>query len=255
MSPDADSAEVLRAQQDALAAWIRDPSVPPPPGVAPERLQVYRNLFRNNLAALLAGNFPVIRRLHDDAGWDALVDGFLREHGSRTPLFTAIAREFTAWLEARPAREDDAAPWLAELAHYEWVELALQISDAVPDAHDPDGDLLLAAPVVSPVAWPLAYRWPVHRIAPDFRPTAPPDAPTLLLVHREADGHVRFHVLAPLTFRLLQRLSEAPALDGDAQLRALAVEAGETDVDGFVAQGAGMLAHLRALGVILGTRR
>src|SRR3546814_14577182 len=72
-------------------------------------------------------------------------------------------------------------PWLRELAHYEWAELALQISEATREdiAHDARGDLLAGCPLPSPLAWPLAYAWPVHRIGPDHQPPEQPAAPTL----------------------------------------------------------------------------
>lgn len=246
--------EGLRAQQDALAAYIRDPeNVAPPAGIEQRRLKIYRDLFFNNVSGMLAGNFPVIHRIYGEARWQALMRGFYRDHDCHTPLFTELAREFLRYLDAPTAPAHP--PWLRELAHYEWIELALQISEAVDSdvAHAPDGDLLAGRPALSPLAWPLAYAWPVHRIGPDFQPDAPPDAPTLLLVHRETSGTIRFHVLSPLTYRLLQRLDEAPELDGRAQLCALAAEAGRSDLDVFIEEGLAMLANWRESGVVIGT--
>lgn len=261
MPPERDDATTasaaLRLQQDALAAHIRDPErVAPPPGIEERRLKIYRDLFFNNVSGMLAGNFPVIHRIYGDERWRALMRDFYRDHDSRTPLFTELAREFLRYLESlEPVEGNRHPPWLRELAHYEWIELALQVSEAsdadVP--HDPDGDLLSGRPALSPLAWPLAYAWPVHRIGPDFQPDAPPDAPTLLLVHREAGGRIRFHELNPLTYRLLQRLDEAPALNGRAQLQALAAEAARTDVDGFVQEGLAMLSNWRIANIVLGT--
>jgi hypothetical protein len=250
----------LLAQQDALAAYIRDPErVPPPAGIEERRLKIYRELFFNNVDSLLAGNFPVIRRICGDTGWRALIRGFLRDHDSQTPLFTELGREFMRYLDARAEHETgrDDPPWLRELAHYEWVELALQISEARNDeiAHDPDGDLLAGRPLVSPLAWPLAYAWPVHRIGPDYLPDTPPESPTLLMLRREADGTVSFHALTPLSFRLLQRLDEFPQMSGRAQLLALAAEAGAADREAFANDGAAQLALFRQEGTVLGTRR
>lgn len=250
----------LTAQQDALAAHIRDPDrVPPPAGIEDRRLKIYRELFFNNVENLLAGNFPVLRKLYGADGWQALIRAFYRDHDCQTPLFTELAREFLRYLDARAdtdAGRDDP-PWLRELAHYEWIELALQISEARSDdiAHDPHGDLLDGRPLVSPLAWPLAYAWPVHRIGPDHRPDAPPQAPTLLLLRREADGTVSFHALTPLSFRLLQRLDAEPDLSGREQLLALASEAGAADNEAFLRDGAAMLAAMRGEGTILGTRQ
>ncbi len=255
-----DMNETLAAQQNALAAHIRDPdNVPPPSGIEDRRLKIYRELFFNNVEGLLAGNFPVLRKLYGTDGWQALIRAFYRDHDCQTPLFTELAREFMRYLDTRAdtdiGRNDP--PWLRELAHYEWIELALQISEARNDdtTHDPDGDLLDGRPLVSPLAWPLAYAWPVHRIGPDYRPETPPEMPTLLMLRREADGTVSFHALTPLSFRLLQRLDAEPELSGREQLQALAAEAGAADSDALLHDGAAMLALMRAEGTLLGTRQ
>lgn len=250
----------LRRQQDAFAAHIRDPGRhPPPAGVDPARMQVYSELFFNNVSRLLAGNFPVIRRIYGER-WPALVRDFYRGHGCRTPLFPELPREFLRWLEDSGGHE----PWLPELAHYEWVELALQVSQArvedVPhDRLDAPGTDVAAAlladrPLLSPLAWPLAYAWPVHRIGPDFLPDATPSSPTLLLLHRHADGGVRFHAPSPLAWRLLQRLDEAPSLSGRAQLEALAGEAGVAADETFIARGRDMLLRWHHEGIVPGVR-
>lgn len=244
----------LREQQLELTRHLRDPQhVPTPPGLEDRRIGIYRELLFNNIETLLGGNFPVIRKLLGDAHWKSLVRGFYRDHRSQTPLFPEVAREFLRYLESLPELDP---PFLGELAHYEWVELALQISEARRDdvAHDPEGDLLEGAPLLSPLAWPLAYRWPVHRLGPEFQPALPPDAPTLLLLRRGQDGGVRFSELSPLAFRLVQRLAEEPLLEGRAQLFALAGEAGATDVVEFIVQGVQLLQQLRDGGAILGTR-
>jgi hypothetical protein len=257
MSSGSDIAADGFAAQRALTAHIRDPQSPPPDGIEERRLRVYRELFFNNVEGVLAGNFPVMRRTLGEEPWRALVRGFVREHPSRTPLFTELAREFLRYLDTRSERGEADPPWLGELAHYEWVELALQIIDArtgdVP--HEPEGDLLEARPALSPLAWPLAYAWPVHRIGPDSVPDAPPAVPTLLLVQRAADGSVRFNELSPLAYRLLARIEEFPALDGRAQLHALAQEAGADDVETFITHGTAMLEQFRRDGVLLGTHR
>ena len=250
-----DSPSRLREQQLELTRHLRDPDrVAAPTGIEDRRLAIYRELLFNNIESLLSGNFPVIRKLLGDTRWKTLVRDFYRDHRSQTPLFPEIAREFLRYLESLPVLEP---PFLGELAHYEWVELALQISEASIDAleRDPDGDLLAGSPVVSPLAWPLAYRWPVHRLAPDYQPPEPPSQPTLLLLRREANGRVQFSELSALAFRLLARFEEFPQLSGREQLRALAVEAGVRADEAFLEQGTNLLGQMRANGTLLGTAR
>lgn len=242
----------LDQQLGALAAHVRDPATHPgPPGIEPRRLKIYSDLVFNNLDGLLAGNFPVIRKTLSDADWQALLRRFLANHQSHTPLFTELGRELIAFLEARP---DPQRPWLAELAHYEWAELGLQLSDAAMPPHDPDGDLLEGIPLLSPLAWPLAYRWPVNRIGPEFQPAQPSPEPTLVLLRREADGRIHFSALSPLLFRLLELVSANVDASGRELLLQLADEAGQTDFESFLREAAPMLQRLHAEGVLPGTR-
>lgn len=244
-------ADTLHDQQFALACHLRDPQAhPAPPGIEDRRLAIYRDLFFNNIEGLLAGNFPVIRKTLGDDAWRGLVRGFYANHRSHTPLFPEIAREFIRYLETRG--DDALPPWMRELAHYEWVELALQIADDALPAHVADGDLLAGEPVLSPFAWALAYQWPVHRIGPAFQSDQPPAEPTLLLVRRDVDYQVRFAAISPLVYRLVELLGEGGRTGSDA-LRQLAQEAGVDDVPAFVEQGAAMLARMHEEGTVLGT--
>ena len=253
------SAVRLRDQQYAFAAHLRDPErAPAPAGIEDRRMAIYRDLFYRNVEGLLAGNFPVLRRILADTDWHRLVRAFYREHRARTPLFPEIGREFLRYLEARQQRSEcDAAldlPFVVELAHYEWVELALSLDDTeladIPQ--DRDGDLLAGVPLPSPLAWPLAYRWPVHRLAPSFQPAEPPAQPTFLLVVRDRSDAVRFKEINPLTFQLLQRLHANDGLTGGALLAGWAEELGQPR-EAFVRNGATVLAQLRSGDAILGT--
>ena len=241
----------FRERQAAFAAHLRDPEAhPAPPGIEPRRMAVYRELFFNNIAGLLGGNFPVLRRTLGEADWNALVRRFYAEHRSRTPLFPEIAREFIRFLEARGEETGDP-PWRAELAHYEWIELAVQIDDSPLPAHDPGGDLLDGVPQVSPWVRALAYRWPVHTIGPAQQPSVAPPEPTLLLVRRDVDGRARFAAISPLVYRLLELLASGEC-SGRACLQALAAEAGTPADDAFLAEGAAMLQRMREEGTLLG---
>ena len=243
---------VLAEQLRALARHVRDPRQHAgPPGIEARRLEVYRDLVYNNLDGLLAGIVPVIRKTLGDADWSALVRGFLARHRAGTPLFPELGLELVAFLEAEP---DPRRPWLAELAHYEWAEVGLQLSDSQLPAHDAAGDLLDGVPVLSPLAWPLAYRWPVDRIGPAFQLVEPPPQPTLVLLRREAGGGIRFSALSPLLFRLLELVDGNTTCTGRALLRELADEAAQRDFDAFLAQAMPMLARLHAEGVLPGTR-
>ena len=241
--------------QRAFAAHLRDPDRIPAPGdVETRRMDIYRDLFFNNVRELLAGTFPVCRAILGDAGWSVLVRRFYAEHKAQTPYFLELPREFVEWLPGAGAQP----AFLGELAHYEWVELALSIAEpgeAIAGL-DPDGDLLEGRPVVSTLAWPLAYRWPVHRLSAGFQPAEPPPAPTFVVVYREADEVAFLQVDAP-TARLLELLESGEAPTGRAALERVAAELPGSAADPAASRAAGerMLQELRRRGIVLGTAR
>lgn len=246
----------LRAREEALAAFLREPGrAEPPEGLGERGARVYRRLVYNNLQGLLAANFPVLRQTLDGGSWYALVADFLAEHRARTPYFAEVGREFLDYLaEGRGLRPGDP-PFLIELAHYEWVELALSVAEEeVPAAEvDPEGDLLAGHPVLSPLVWVLQYRFPVHRIGPGFEPEAPGDQPTFLAVYRDRSDTIGFLELNAVSARLLRLLEAGEAATGEELLRRVAGEIGHPDPERVVAFGAEVLEDLRRRDVVVGT--
>lgn len=234
--------------QHDFGRHLRDPrGARRPAGVPPRRAAIYRELLYNNLEGFLLACFPVTRRLLGDRRWRQLVRAFFRDARCRTPYFREIPREFLDWLGTL---ERAPTPWLLELAHYEWVELALDVMEAAPPVHDPCGDLLNGVPLLAPAAMNLGYAWPVHRIGPAFRPRKPRQ--TQLLVFRDAEDEVQFVELNPVSARLVSLLEDRRLTGRAASLR-VAQEIGHPDPDGVVAHGAALLEDLRANGAILGT--
>jgi hypothetical protein len=153
----ADLPEFQRKQYE-FAAHIRDPEKnAAPPGIEDRRLAIYRDLFFNNLQSLLGSTFPVLKKLSGKERWRELIREFMAHHQAQTPYFLEIPKEFLAFLEQEHTPQADDFPFLLELAHYEWVELALSVSADSNDMTgiDPDGDLLDGVPVISVLAWPL----------------------------------------------------------------------------------------------------
>jgi hypothetical protein len=203
----------------------------------------------------ISANFPVIRTLYDEAAWNTLTRDFLREHQCHTPFAPEFGREFLRYVEARQQRGADDPPFLLELAHYEWAELALSLDendlDAVP--HNAAGDPLTGVPIISPLACVLGYRYPVQLIGPDFRPDQAPVEPTLLLLVRGRDDEVRFHEIDALSAMLIERLQENTNLTGLECLDALLAERGDAEAAALREAGKGVLAQLKEYAAILGT--
>lgn len=194
--------------QQQFTAHLRDPEhINEPADIESRRMAIYRRLIYNNIESFLSNACPVLKQILQTARWHELVADFIREHRCQSPLFNDIAREFVSYLENHPEQYRDL-PFMAELAHYEWAELALSIANSEFQQRqvDADEDLLQLALRRSPLCWSFAYDYPVQVIAPDNLPENPAETPFFLLLYRNADDEVKFIELNAISARLIDLL-------------------------------------------------
>jgi hypothetical protein len=239
--------------QFEFSAFIRDPTNNPAPGdIEPRRMAVYRELFFNNVEGFLANTFPVLKSLLQEDRWLDLVQDYFCKNRSDSPYFTSIPEHFIDYLNADKNVSTDDLPFMQELAHYEWIEMVLELAEG--EAHQPgviaiDSDELLSSIVcVSALAYPLAYRFPVHKISPDYQPDTCPQHPTYLVVYRDHDDHVKFMEINAVTYALIEIIDSHPEQDCQAHLQHIikqlnhpqpqqAFEYGVTVLQGLVKRG------------------
>lgn len=250
--------QAFKDKQYAFAAHIRDPeNVAAPEGIESRRMAIYRKLFFNNLYSLLGTFFPVLRKIHSDDQWRRFIRGFLQQHQSQTPYFLQLPEEFLGYLQNEFEASDSDYPFLLELAHYEYAELALSVSEEQNDMSgvDPNGDLLANVPVKSALSWSYAYRYAVHRISPGFLPEQPEEQPVYLALYRNSDDSVGFLELNAITAALLDAIEfNEDNRTGEQLLRALARKINYPDADALIAHGADALREMRQLEILSGTR-
>lgn len=247
----------FQEKQYAFAHHIRDPkNHPPPAGVEDRRMAIYRELFFNNLRSLLSQTFPVLRKLHEKNKWDSLIRQFMVRHEAKTPYFLRIPEEFVSFLCDEYELQADDFPFLLEMAHYEWVELALSVSNEVNDVGEVDahGSLLDKVPVISKLAWTFSYHFPVHRISEDFLPASPGEQMTFLTICRKSNEDMDFMELNPVTARLLELIEANDVETGRELLVRLAEELRYPDVDMLVQHGLDAMEDMRNAEIILGVK-
>ncbi len=236
--------------QAELTRHIREPArFAGPADIEGRRLKIYRELIYNNVEDFLSSGFPVLRSIFADEQWHALVRDFMANHLCRSPYFLEISEEFLAYLQRERGVHAADPPFLAELAHYEWVELALDVAPDEP-AGAPCEDLLDGRPRVSSLAWPLAYQFPVHQLGPDFQPDKPPPEPTFLVVYRTEKDAVEFMEINAITHRLLALLQNESIVTGRQALEQLAQELQHPEPAQLVAFGAELLTQLHAASIL-----
>lgn len=192
--------------QLAFSHHMRAPDeFPAPEGMEDRRMGIYRDLVYNNIESMLAGVFPVLRSLLSNTHWHKMVRDFIRDHECKTPYFLEISEEFLQYLIQERGLRDGDPLFMLELAHYEWIELALDVSEeTIPPANEIPTDLLASIPRISPLVANLAYQYPVHKISLQFQPVD--SEKTHLVVYRNRDDKVCFMEANPVTQRLLSLL-------------------------------------------------
>lgn len=163
-----------------------------------DKVQLYQSLLRNNLDACVNRCFPILRQLLPSKIWAELIINFLAQGKGKTPLYLQLPYEFVEYIQENPI---EGYPFAADLAHYEWIELDLEMADCNEKPH-------LNIPPVLDVPWRLAaasrllaYDFPVDTISVQHGPQEP--SPCYFLVHKQ-DVQVVFIKLSVQSYQILQ---------------------------------------------------
>lgn len=250
---------LFKQAQYEFAAHIRDPeSNPKPADVESRRMKIYNELFFNNVEDFIANTYPVLKEITAEDKWQEMIRDYFSNHLSQTPLFPEMPREFLKYLETERHNSNDP-PFIKELAHYEWIELALMTSELDNDinwnAIDKDGYLLNNQPVISPLAWAITYQYPVHQISTDFLPDTISEQPVYLLIYRDNEDEVRFMELNPVTALLIQLINEDNELTTKEMLELIAEKLNHPEPNVVIEGGVQIIQDLKNRNVILGVNK
>ncbi len=237
----------FQAYQHAFTAHIRDPeNNPKPNNVDEERMAVYREGVYNNIFDSASVCFPVCQETVGKKAWDATVRSFVAKHSASSPIFREIPKEMVKFLE-----QDQATPdYIKQLAHYEWVELAVGGMQTEPQKMSKTTDLINQIPVLAAAHMLLEYSYPVQKISAQFKPESQEN--THLLVFRNVALEVNFVELNPMVFALLNLIKEG--VTGKQALTSIAEQIQHPEPEAIIEFGRGVLEDLMAQGALLGSR-
>jgi len=169
-------------------------------------LMVYRRLVLKNFASFIRKGFPVCRRILGEQIFDSLIAAFVEQHRCQTPYFLEIGAEFIQFLSQRPDLLERLPGFVPELLAWEYVELELDVMDAViPPPCEQEVDLLSSVPLLSPVCQLFVAQYPVHRLSTEYQPSMP-EQPSYLVAYRDRSHRVRFLELNHLSACLFQQV-------------------------------------------------
>lgn len=233
--------------QIEFTAHVRDPKNNARPAkVKDARMAVYREIVFNNIFASVSACFPVGRAILGKRAWLKLTKQFFASHQATTPIFREIPEEFLKFLTTTT----DLPDYLEQLAHYEWVELAVNMQDFVTPKLSKKMELLHKRPVLAPANMLLEYDYPVHKISEKFKPAN--TEKTYLFVFRNSGNQVKFIELNPITYLLLSLLRENQ-LTGEQALIRLAEGIQHPDVNMLIKFGSEILQDLAKQDAIIGS--
>lgn len=237
----------LKKFQGQFSQHIRHPQRFRKPSQVPqERMKVYSILIFNSIEDVLAGCFPQCKEVLGKTKWLKLVRDFFSTHSCQRPFYRQVPEEFVDYLSVKGGKNFPS--YLPHLAHFEWLELDLYISEKT-NTLSFSGDLLEGKIVFTQPCQLVAYPYPVHLIRKGYKTKAKTED-YYYLFYRDADLNVHWMLLNPaqaklIHFTLNQSLSTRKALLKIAkELQAPA--------ESILQFGLESLEELRKKGIILG---
>lgn len=105
-----------------FTAHIRNPKANKMPDqVNDVGMAVYREIVFSNVLNSVSACFPVCVQVLGKNAWDKLVRQFFANYQATSPIFKEIPQQFLQFLNT----VGNLPAYFQQLAHYEWVELAI----------------------------------------------------------------------------------------------------------------------------------
>lgn len=195
-------------------------------------VRLYASLLRIGHHDVVDSIYPGCARLIGQK-WDDVVDDFIAKFPPEHYNFNRTAERFSIYLERHGERFLRKYPYLAELADYEWMELAVMERDVTIELF-PCEDLSTPhhfdryAPVVNPTLVVRRYSYPLPAIVDHLRdgcclPAKVAPSPTAVALYRDPHTHMcRFLELGNLAAAIVCRAAEQPVSYGDLAGAAIA---------------------------------
>jgi hypothetical protein len=188
-------------EQDIFTTHIRSAQHHTIEGIEDRRLNIYRELFYNNIESFVSGTFPILKECISHDEWHQMVRSFFIQHKCKSPYFLEISEEFLHFLQADTENTLSLPVYAYSLAHWEWMELFADTY--VEGQHNERLVINLDVDIVTTVecSWLQAYEYAVHKIKPGDEVFK---VPAFLLVYRDATQKVGFVELNSLSYLLFE---------------------------------------------------
>lgn len=201
--------------QSQLTDYCRREGASLPRGVDPNRVSVYRRLIFSNISETLRRAYPIAAHLLEGERWDFLVESFFSEHKIASPYLWQMPKEFWHFVDEGGFSEEWDLPYLDDLLHFEWLEIAVHMmADGESPPYTDKGDPMRDRLIVNPDHSIDPFRYPVFKGSSEEWAARPGNY--FLLTYREPiDCTVHYIELSPLCTIIFELLRNAPLSGSD----------------------------------------
>lgn len=167
-----------------------------------DKISLYHSLVKKNLDSVISPCFPVLKQIIPKEIWKRLISELLAQHQLNTPLFYKAPLFLVNLLNNHPLPN---YPFAASLAHYEWIELELELLDVSckQEKSTYDREIYCYPLKLSEHARLLRYDYDVHNICNEYIPTT--KSCTYLIVY-VLHGEIQFTKISEINYQLLTYL-------------------------------------------------
>lgn len=145
-----------------MAHFCRTGQNPSGVGMPLEKSLIYRDLIFSSIQGALQNNYPLTYALLEGEKWEELTDDFFAEHPCGDPQFWKMPKGLVEYVKESGWGEKRQIPFLADLVHFEWLEMEMYMMEDRPSPPFlRKGDVLEDALILNPEHRFETYDYPV----------------------------------------------------------------------------------------------
>ena len=145
-----------------MAHFCRTGQDPSGVGMCPERSLIYRDLIFSGVQGALRNNYPLTYALLQEEKWEELTHDFFAEYPCGDPQFWKMPKGLVEYVKESGWGEKRQIPFLADLVHFEWVEMEVyMMQDRISPPFSRQGDVLENVLILNPEHRLVTYDYPV----------------------------------------------------------------------------------------------
>lgn len=150
--------------QRKMATFCRTGKDPSGVGMRPERAMLYRDLILFTIQSALLNYYPLTYALLGEEKWQELTQDFFAEHPCGDPQFWKMPKGLAEYAEKSRWGEKVQIPFLADLLHFEWLEIEVcMMEDHRIPTLSQNGDVLDDIPYLNPEHRIVTYSYPIFQ--------------------------------------------------------------------------------------------